>query len=66
MPGSSLADVGGYDMNSYFIYCEARTDPSTAPLAVYFAGGPGESSLYTALDGENGTSGFHDSKDEGR
>jgi carboxypeptidase C (cathepsin A) len=54
LPGSSLVDIGGYDINTYFVYFEARNKPSTAPLVIYLAGGPGESSLYTALDGENG------------
>ncbi|OAP60446.1 hypothetical protein AYL99_05448 [Fonsecaea erecta] len=54
LPGSLLSDVGGFDINTYFIYFEARHNASTAPLAIYLAGGPGESSLYTALASESG------------
>ena len=54
LPASVLTDVGGYDIHSYFVYFEARNNASTAPLAIYLAGGPGESSLYAALDGESG------------
>lgn len=38
----------------YFLYFEARHNPSTAPLALYFAGGAGESSTYAALASESG------------
>ncbi|KAH0845094.1 hypothetical protein AYO21_01646 [Fonsecaea monophora] len=54
LPGSILADVGGFDINTYFIYFEARHNASTAPLAIYLAGGPGESSIYAALASESG------------
>ncbi|KIW32326.1 uncharacterized protein PV07_03880 [Cladophialophora immunda] len=54
LPGSLLSDVGGFDINTYFIYFEARHNASTAPLAIYLAGGPGESSIYTALASESG------------
>lgn len=54
MPESLLADVGGFDINTYFLYVEARHNAATAPLAIYFAGGPGESSIYTALASESG------------
>ncbi|KAK5172754.1 uncharacterized protein LTR77_002874 [Saxophila tyrrhenica] len=53
LPGSSLEDVGGYDVNTYFLYFEAQNSPATAPLAMWFAGGPGSSSTFTALDGSN-------------
>ena len=33
---------------------QARNDPSTAPLAIYLAGGPGEASSYSAVSSENG------------
>ena len=54
MPGAILSDVGGFNISTYFLYFETRHNPSTAPLAVYLAGGPGESSVYTALAGESG------------
>ncbi|EXJ66818.1 uncharacterized protein A1O5_10013 [Cladophialophora psammophila CBS 110553] len=54
LPASLLPDVGGFDINTYFIYFEARHNASAAPLAVYLAGGPGESSMYTALASESG------------
>jgi carboxypeptidase D len=41
-------------MNIYFMYFEARSNPETAPVAVYLAGGPGEASSYVALNSENG------------
>ena len=46
--------MGGFDINTYFLYVEARENASTAPLALYFAGGPGESSIFTAMDSESG------------
>lgn len=54
LPGSLLSELGGYDINSYFLYFEARNNASTAPLGIYLAGGPGESSTYAALSSENG------------
>lgn len=54
LPGDVLSDVGGYDINTYFLYFEARNNAATAPLAIYLAGGPGESSTYAALSSENG------------
>jgi carboxypeptidase C (cathepsin A) len=54
MPGAILSDVGGFNISTYFLYFEARNNPSTAPLAVYLAGGAGESSVYTALASETG------------
>ncbi|KAJ9609979.1 hypothetical protein H2200_006309 [Cladophialophora chaetospira] len=54
LPGSVLADVGGFDINTFFLYVEARHNASTAPLGVYFAGGPGESSIYTGMASESG------------
>lgn len=54
MPGNVLADVGGYDIHMYFLYFEARENAATAPLGIYLAGGPGESSSYSAMSSENG------------
>ncbi|KIX07449.1 uncharacterized protein Z518_02102 [Rhinocladiella mackenziei CBS 650.93] len=54
IPGSLVGRLGGYDMNVYFMYFEARKNPKTAPLAVYLAGGPGEASSYAALNSESG------------
>lgn len=54
LPESVVSDIGSFDINTYFIYFEARYNASTAPLTIYLAGGPGESSIYAALDSENG------------
>ncbi|KAK5197367.1 hypothetical protein LTR92_003306 [Exophiala xenobiotica] len=54
LPGSLLADIGGYDINTYFLYFEARNNPESAPLGIYLAGGPGEASTYAALASESG------------
>jgi carboxypeptidase C (cathepsin A) len=54
LPGDVLADTGGFDIHTYFMYFEARNNPSTAPLAIYLAGGPGEASSYSALASESG------------
>ena len=54
IPGSLLADVGGFDINTYFLYFEARHNASTAPLGIYLAGGAGESSTYSAFASETG------------
>ncbi|KAJ9628173.1 hypothetical protein H2204_009433 [Knufia peltigerae] len=54
LPGHLLADLGGYDMNTYFMYFEARHNPASAPLGIYLAGGPGEASTYAALSSESG------------
>ena len=54
MPGRLLSDVGGFNISTYFIYFEARNNASTAPLAIYLAGGPGEASIYSALASESG------------
>jgi carboxypeptidase C (cathepsin A) len=49
-----VGDLGGYDMNVYFMYFEARNNPKAAPVGVYLAGGPGEASSYAALNSESG------------
>jgi hypothetical protein len=55
LPQSALGDLAfDYDINTFFWFFTARNDPENAPLLVYFAGGPGESSTYTVLDGEGG------------
>lgn len=54
IPGDLVGNLGGYDMNVYFMYFEARNNPQTAPVAVYLAGGPGEASSYAAMNSENG------------
>ena len=37
-----------YNVSTFFWYFEARENPQDAPLAMYLAGGPGQSSLYAA------------------
>ncbi|KAI9663280.1 MAG: hypothetical protein M1821_008328 [Bathelium mastoideum] len=58
LPSSLIADsqIPGqpYDLNTFFWYFEARNDAADAPTTIYFAGGPGESSIASALDGEGG------------
>ncbi|EFX06048.1 carboxypeptidase [Grosmannia clavigera kw1407] len=54
IPANKTADIGGFDINAYFLYFQARESPETAPLAIYLAGGPGESSTYAVFDSENG------------
>lgn len=54
LPAGTLKDVGNYNLSTYFWYFEARYNPSTAPLGIYLAGGPGESSAYAAIDSESG------------
>ncbi|KAF3762037.1 hypothetical protein M406DRAFT_49615 [Cryphonectria parasitica EP155] len=45
--------VGLYNISTFFWFFEARTNPRTAPLAVYLAGGPGEASTAATVM-ENG------------
>lgn len=54
LPGSLVPDVGGYDINMYFLYFQSRQDSANSPLGIYLAGGPGEASSYSALASENG------------
>jgi carboxypeptidase C (cathepsin A) len=42
-----------YDINSFFIFFEARENPENAPLTLWLQGGPGTPSVQAAL-GENG------------
>lgn len=46
--------MGDYNISRFWWYFPARHDPATAPLAIYLAGGAGESSIYTALASESG------------
>ena len=53
MPVSYLEDIEGddpYNISLFFWYVEARENPQTAPLGIYLAGGPGESSLNGAAE----------------
>ncbi|KAJ9604470.1 hypothetical protein H2200_011306 [Cladophialophora chaetospira] len=55
LPQSALSDISfNFDINTYFLYFDARNDPENAPLVIYLAGGPGESSTFTAMSSEGG------------
>ena len=43
-----------WNLSTFFWYFPARHDPDNAPIAIYLAGGPGESSVYAAAAGESG------------
>ena len=54
LPPHQLAPVrSDYDINTFFWFIEARTNPSRAPLTVFLNGGPGSSSM-VGLFLENG------------
>jgi hypothetical protein len=54
MPAESLRGIANYNISTFFWYFEARHNASTAPLTIYLAGGPGESSTYSAVSSESG------------
>lgn len=54
LPAASLADVlpgDAYDISMFFWYFPARQQSSDAQTAIYLAGGPGQSSMYGAVQG---------------
>ena len=59
---SGYLSVGG-NMNMFFWFFEARNNPSTAPLATWFNGGPGCSSMI-GLFQENGPCHFENGSNE--
>jgi hypothetical protein len=55
LPQSALSDLPvDFDIHTHFLFFEARNNADTAPLFIYLAGGPGESSTYVALSSEGG------------
>ena len=55
LPQSALTDLSvDFDIHTFFWFFEARKDAQSAPLVVYLAGGPGESSTYVAMSSEGG------------
>ena len=55
LPQGTLSDLTvDFDIHTYFMFFEARHDKQNAPLLIYLAGGPSESSTYVALSGEGG------------
>ncbi|THZ81664.1 alpha/beta-hydrolase [Aureobasidium pullulans] len=57
LPSSLLADSQNasdpYDISTFFWYFESRNKPRHAPLTIWFAGGPGAASSFSAMT-ENG------------
>lgn len=53
-PAGTLPGIADYNISTFFWYFEARHNASSAPLAIYLAGGPGEASAYGAVDAESG------------
>ena len=43
-----------YDANMFFWFFEAKENPSTAPLSIWLAGGPGSASMDAAVSGHSG------------
>ncbi|KEF56638.1 uncharacterized protein A1O9_06827 [Exophiala aquamarina CBS 119918] len=45
---SEDASASAWNLSTFFWYFPARNNPKNAPLSLYLAGGPGESSVFTA------------------
>ncbi|KAF2813710.1 alpha/beta-hydrolase [Mytilinidion resinicola] len=57
LPSNITQDIQGeipFHVSAFFWLFEARHEPEKAPLAIYLAGWPGESSMYPVFSGESG------------
>ena len=47
-PFFATNETTAWNLSTFFWYFPARNNPESAPLAIYLAGGPGESSVFSA------------------